>query len=156
MATKKVIAGIQQMGVGVENVHEAWAWYRKHFGMDIEVFEEAATAQLMLPHTNNKPIPRHAVLAINLQGGGGFEIWQQTKYKPLPPTFDVQLGDLGLYLCKMKCKNVEAFFSYCKEQGLNLLSEIVTDPAGRKTFYLADPYGNVFQPIQSDEWYKDE
>lgn len=156
MATKKVIAGIQQMGVGVENVHEAWAWYRKHFGMDIEVFEEAATAQLMLPHTNNKPIPRHAVLAINLQGGGGFEIWQQTKYKPLPPTFDVQLGDLGLYLCKMKCKNVEAFFSFCKEQGINLLSELVTDPAGRKTFYLADPYGNVFQPIQSDEWYKDE
>ena len=32
------------MGIGVPNVHEAWTWYRKHFGMDIPVFEEAATA----------------------------------------------------------------------------------------------------------------
>lgn len=156
MVEKKVIAGIQQMGIGVAKVHEAWAWYRKHFSMDIEVFEEEAVAQLMLPHTNDKPIPRHAILALNMQGGGGFEIWQQTKYKPEPPTFDVQLGDLGLYLCKIKCRNVEVFYETCKSNNLDIQGELVTDPAGRHTFYLKDPYGNIFQAVESKEWYRNE
>ena len=44
-----VISGIQQMGVGVKNLHEAWEWYRKFFGMDVQIFEEEAEARLMLP-----------------------------------------------------------------------------------------------------------
>ena len=43
------ISGIQQIGVGVSNVKEAFRWYRHHFGMDVPIFEEAATAGLMLP-----------------------------------------------------------------------------------------------------------
>ena len=68
----KQIVGIQQIGIGVSNVHEAWAWYRKYLAMDIPIFEEAAEANLMLPYTAGKPQKRHAILAINLQGGGGF------------------------------------------------------------------------------------
>ena len=44
---KKNIVGIQQVGVGVVNAKEAWKWYRKVFGMDINVFEDTATAKLM-------------------------------------------------------------------------------------------------------------
>ena len=33
------ISGIQQVGVGVSNVHEAFKWYRRHFGMDVPIFE---------------------------------------------------------------------------------------------------------------------
>jgi len=76
-----IISGIQQVGVGIPNVHEAFDWYRKHFGVDIPVFEEAAEANLMLPYTGGKPHKRHAILAINLQGGGGMEIWQYTLRK---------------------------------------------------------------------------
>ncbi len=42
------INGIQQLGVGVEDVHEAWKWYREHFSMDILMFDEEAVAELML------------------------------------------------------------------------------------------------------------
>ena len=28
---EKVICGIQQVGIGVRNASEAWAWYREHF-----------------------------------------------------------------------------------------------------------------------------
>ena len=49
---RKKIAGIQQIGIGVENVHKAWKWYRQYFGMDIRVFEDEAIAELMLPYTN--------------------------------------------------------------------------------------------------------
>ena len=45
------ISGIQQIGIGVSNVHEAFKWYRIHFGMDVPIFEEAAVAGLMLPYT---------------------------------------------------------------------------------------------------------
>ena len=41
---EKIICGIQQMGIGVPNVDVIWEWYRKFFGMDIKVFEEAAPA----------------------------------------------------------------------------------------------------------------
>ena len=89
---EKEISGIQQMGIGIPNVHEAWTWYRKNFSMNIPVFEEAATAELMLPYTGGKPHDRHAVLALNMQGGGGFEIWQYTSRKPQPASFQPILG----------------------------------------------------------------
>ena len=41
----KIISGIQQMGIGIPNVQQAFDFYRKNFGMDIKVFEEAATAE---------------------------------------------------------------------------------------------------------------
>ena len=74
------------MGIGVTDVHQAWNWYAKNFGMDIPVFEEAATAALMLPYTGGQPQDRHAILALNLQGGGGFEVWQYTSRTPQPPS----------------------------------------------------------------------
>tara|TARA_R110002050_G_scaffold11122_2_gene37860 strand:+ start:61907 stop:62971 length:1065 start_codon:yes stop_codon:yes gene_type:complete len=156
MKEKKVISGIQQIGIGVRNVHRAWDWYRKHFHMDIEVFEEEEVAKLMLPHTNNKPIPRVAVLALNMQGGGGYEIWQQTKYTPEPPKFELQLGDLGIYVCKQKCRDVNAFYQECIANKVEVLSDILTDPTGNETFYLKDPFGNIFQIITTNNWYKKE
>src|SRR5512147_136755 len=94
------ISGIQQIGVGVARMHEAWGWYKKYFGMDIRVFEEAAPAELMLPYTGGQPRTRHAALSVNLQGGGGFEIWQYTSRTPEPPKFEIQLGDLGIFSAK--------------------------------------------------------
>ncbi len=156
MSDRKIISGIQQIGVGVQKLEEAWAWYRKVFSMDIEVFDEKAVAELMTPHTNGKPIPRHAVLALNMQGGGGFEIWQQTKYEPKKATFDIQLGDLGIYVCKMKCQNIDSFHQFCTREGIKVIGDVVLDPAGQKTFYIEDPYGNLFQAVEAEEWYKNE
>jgi catechol 2,3-dioxygenase-like lactoylglutathione lyase family enzyme len=156
MQNKKVISGIQQIGVGVRNVHDAWVWYRQHFGMDIEVFEEEAVAELMTPHTDNKPIPRHAVLALNMQGGGGFEIWQQTKYEPKEPAFSLQLGDFGIYVCKIKCRDVKSYFNYCEANGLSILGNLTSDLKNRPTFFLKDPYENIFQLVEADDWFKNE
>ena len=73
-----IICGIQQVGIGVSNLKEAWKWYKENFGMDVRVFEEKAQAGLMKIYTGGKTRSRHAALALNLQGGGGFEIWQYT------------------------------------------------------------------------------
>ena len=99
---KRIISGIQQMGIGVPNVENAWKWYRKFFGVNVKVFEEAADAPLMTRYTGGVVHSRTATLALSMNGGGGFEIWQFTSRNTEKPNFEVHLGDLGLYICKIK------------------------------------------------------
>ena len=68
-----VISGIQQVGIGVSNLAEAWRWYRKHFGVGTRVFEDRAKAALMKNYTGGHIRNRQAAMAVNIQGGGGFE-----------------------------------------------------------------------------------
>lgn len=151
---KKNICGIQQIGVGVTNAQKAWKWYRQQFGMDIKVFEDTAIAELMLPHTNNQTRERYAALAMNLEGGGGFEIWEHTGMKPQPPTFDIQLGDFGIFACKIKCRDVKSAFDFHKKEGIKLLSDVGTDPNGNLHYYVQDPYNNVFEIVNHSNTYR--
>ena len=139
------VNGIQQLGVGVENLEEAWKWYREHFSMDIRMFEDVATAELMLAHTDGKTWDRHAVLALNMQGGGGFEIWQHKGKKPQPIAFEIQLGDLGINIGKIKTENVNAVYEKFTKAGLNVLTQIAKDPVGNDHFYMKDIYGNMWE-----------
>lgn len=150
---EKIICGIQQMGIGVPNVNEIWAWYRKFFGVDVKVFEDAAEAPLMTRYTGNEIHKRTATLALNLNGGGGFEIWQYTSRNTEKPTFDIQLGDYGLYICKIKSKNVEETFSFYQKNNVKLLSEIQLTPEGKKHFLLEDPNGNIFEILEGRSWF---
>lgn len=139
------INGIQQLGVGVENVHEAWKWYREHFSMDIRMFEDEAVAELMLAHTGGVPRPRYAVLALNMRGGGGFEIWQHKGKKPETIGFDIQLGDLGINIGKIKTDNINAAYQKFSKSNLNLLTPIRQDPTNNDHFYMKDIYGNIWE-----------
>ena len=113
-----VISGIQQMGIGVTNVHEAWKWYNNNFGMDCRVFEDVAEAKLMLPYTGGEPRSRHAVLALNLQSGGGFEIWQYKGREPLQIKEEIRIGDLGIIACKMKVRNIQETLTAYQKAGI--------------------------------------
>ncbi len=149
-----IISGIQQIGIGIPDVYEAWSWYRKHFGMDIPMFDEAAEANLMLPYTDGKPQQRHAILACNLQGGGGMEIWQYTSRVPQPPSFTPQIGDLGIYICKIKTKNLAKVWKSFHSENVGVLhTDIQKDPGDEGHFMLKDPYGNIFQMVSWDEWF---
>ena len=88
------ISGIQQLGVGVDDVYIAWDWYREHFGQDVLLSDAPGEASMMQPYTAHKPQTRHTILAYNMQGGGGLEIWQYTSRKPTHAPFDIKLGDL--------------------------------------------------------------
>lgn len=153
---EKVISGIQQIGIGVKNLNETWKWYHDVFGVDIKVFEDKTVAENMLPYTGNAPRKRHAVLAVNLQGGGGFEIWQYTHRTPKEPAFDLKLGDYGILVAKIKCKNIDNSYNLLKEKDINVLDKPRPDPNDNKTFFAKDPFGNHFQFIESDNWYKEE
>ncbi|WP_103664268.1 VOC family protein [Gracilimonas amylolytica] len=151
---EKVISGIQQIGIGIPDVHKATDWYRKHFGMDIKVFEDEATAELMLPYTGGKPHDRTAILTLNMKGGGGFEIWQYTSRTPQPADFDLLLGDLGINYGKIKSIDVEQTFNEMKSSGLEILTPLETNPAGDLNFFLKDLYGNIWQVVKGNEFFK--
>ena len=150
-----IISGIQQIGIGVTNVHEAWKWYRDNFGLDIKVFEESAVASFMLPYTGGKPQTRHAALAVNLQGGGGFEIWQYTGRTPVPPAFEIQMGDLGIYSAKIKVKNVKQTWDAFKLRNLDI-TNLSSGPDGTDSFFIHDPYHNIFQIVEGTGWFREE
>ncbi len=148
------ISGIQQIGIGVANVQAAWKWYRQHFQMDIPIFEEAAEAALMTPYTGGKVHSRHAVLALNSQGGGGMEIWQYTSRKAREAAFEQQLGDLGIQIAKIKSRNVAATYHELLAKKAHLLGGISKNPAGQAHFYVSDPYGNIFEVVEGTSWFK--
>ncbi len=150
----KRINGIQQLGVGVTDVQDAFKWYRTNFGMDIKMFEEAAMAELMLPHTDGQPRSRHAILALNMIGGGGFEIWQHTGKTPESPKFEIQIGDLGICIGKLRSLNVHKTYSQFTKWGIEILTQIDKDPSGNEHFYVKDLYGNVWEIVNDTYKYQ--
>ena len=116
--------------------------------MDIGVFEDEAVAELMLHYTEGESRKRHAVLAMNMQSGGGFEVWQHTGKKPELPGFEPQLGDLGINIAKLKSRDVQKAFDKMKSDGLDLLSDAVKSPDDRPHFFIRDPFNNIFQIIE--------
>ncbi|MDR1739301.1 MAG: VOC family protein [Bacteroidales bacterium] len=151
---KTIISGIQQMGIGVANLHEAFAWYRKAFGVDIPILDDEGTAELMLPYTGGKPQKRHAILAVSIKGGGGLEIWNYTQRVPQAPAFTPQLGDLGICITKIKTENAKKSFDEMKSKDLPVLGEISNNPTGAPHFFIKDPYGNIFEIIEEEsDWF---
>lgn len=150
----KIISGIQQMGIGVPDVQKIWKWYREMFGMDVRIFEEAAEAPLMIRYTGNQVQSRTATLAISMEGGGGFEIWQYTSRNTEKADFDIQFGDLGLYSCKIKSRDVQKSFDYHKSKGVKILSEPTKNPIGELNYFIEDPNGNIFNIVQGRGFFR--
>lgn len=152
--SKSVISGIQQVGIGVSSHRPAMEWYARNLAMDIKIFEEEAVAELMTPHTEGGKYARYAYLNMNLQGGGGFEIWQHTERTPMAPTFKHELGDFGINILKMKSYDVDASRRSLLNSGVKEIGEIVSSPNGVKHFFFKDPYGNTIQIIEDQKYYR--
>ena len=149
--TEPLISGIQQIGIGNNAVYDTWKWYRKNLGMNVPVFDEAAEAALMLPYTGGKPRSRHAVLALNMLGGGGAEIWQYTNRKGAKAKFEIEAGDLGIYVAKFKSPNIQA--SHDALSVTNEVSKITYTPDGSQHFFLRDQDGNLIELCESKSWF---
>lgn len=150
-----IIYGIQQVGIGVSSLTEAWKWYKEYLGFDIRIFEDSTVAELMLPYTGEQPQHRHAALALNMQGGGGLEIWQYKGRTPLMPKFHLQLGDLGIFAAKIKCPDVKRAYEFFSNKGIPV-SPLATSPKGEEHFYIKDPSGNFFEIYQHNFVFKNE
>lgn len=147
------ISGIQQVGIGNPDVHQTWKYYRQNFGFDTPVFEEEADAPLMKDYTGGEVQSRNAVLCLNMNGGGGLEIWQFTKRKVSWPKEKIRAGDLGINSLKIKCKNIYKAFERCESNSLKLKSGILERKDGSKFFILEDLHANILEVNQSKHWF---
>ena len=148
-------SGIQQVGIGTEKFKKSWDWYIDHFQVNVRILEDDTVAELMLPYTGNSSQKRRACIAVNLQGGGGFEIWQYSERKPQPVDFDIQIGDLGIFAAKIKSRDVQAFHQEISAK-YDKVSPVGETPDKKLTFYLLDPFGNYFQIIEDHSIFIDE
>ena len=154
MNRPKVISGIQQIGIGNTDVVQTTEWYRRHFGMDIQVFDDEATADLMLPYTGGKPHDRRAILSLSKRGEGGFEKWQYTARKPTEMEGEVYLGDLGINAAKIKSVDVQKSYEEFNMKGLNVVTSLKNNPMGEPHFFVKDLHGNLFQVIQGQSFFR--
>ena len=152
MKKVSMLSGIQQVGIGVKDAEEAWKWYRRNFGMDIPVFKDASTADFMTRYTGGQVRNRYAILAINLQGGGGFEIWQFTDRDGPYTDFQIQPGDIGIFGVILKCKDVEKAHGYFKQNN-HPVSDIFKTTWGGQRFHLNDPWNNRFTFSEGLGWF---
>jgi catechol 2,3-dioxygenase-like lactoylglutathione lyase family enzyme len=153
MSESYFLSGIQQVGVGVTDVDDFFAWSRRAFGTDIRIFEDAGEASLMARYTGGEVRSRRALLAANLQGGGGLEIWQFTERAPRAPSFEVRLGDLGIFCPRIRTRDIGR-----AREHFRLLDAPVTptarNPAGEAQFFLSDPAGRFWQVVETGEgWF---
>ena len=141
------ISGIQQVGIGVKDAGEAFRWYNRTLGLNVPLFDDVAEAKLMTPHTNGVIRQRRAILALNMAGGGGAEIWQSNRPAPLAPEFTPELGDYGIFALKIKCQDVKQFSA---RHSL----KVEVSPESKDHSWLQDPYGNQLQIVADTSWFK--
>lgn len=149
----KRINGLQHIGVAVADMDESLRFYRKYFGLDIPFFDSVQPAPLMDVYTRNKTITKRASMIMNLQGGCAIEVIRPTSFEPVKAKNLVMLGDLGIFITQIKCKNIQASYAFCKRNNAPGLTDIQPDPLGRDTFYIGDPDGNIWQFLQGSQWY---
>ncbi len=152
---KKLIYGIQQIGVGVDNADKAFEWYATRLGADVSVFDDSNEATYMAKYMGGKPHRKRAILSMNMQGGSGYELWQYLDRKPEKPKSDVKIGDLGINVAVIKSRNLKNTYARLKKLGVNILSEIREEPDAKKSFYIKDPFDNLLRIKEFNSWYSD-
>lgn len=148
------ISGIQQIGIGVKDAPTCLRRYAKLFGMDTLVFNDVSEATLMTRYTGGNVYKRQALLSLNLQGGGGFEIWQFQNRKPAEAQHQLQYGDLGIYAPKIKCRDISLAHELFFNQDCLTVSAVHTDPKGEHHFWVMDEAGNVFNIVAGNHWFQ--
>jgi catechol 2,3-dioxygenase-like lactoylglutathione lyase family enzyme len=149
---QQLISGIQQIGIGIPDAGSYFTWFRKTFGYDVKIFDDEAKATLMTKYTGGEVHARRAILAMNMNGGGGAEIWQFTSRKTNYPATPLVFGDYGINAAKIKCTDVEQTYNELKNK-VNC-SPLYNTPLNEKTFWVTDEFGNAFQVVKNSTFFK--
>jgi len=147
------VSGIQQVGIGCSDSPAKFKWLRKIFGINVQIFDDEAVAPLMTNYTGGVVQSRRAILAMNMNGGGGAEIWQFTSRKGMKGPI-MQWGDLGINAVKLKTNNhLLAHEDIIKNQACSPISK---DPQGNDSFWLKDEDDNAYQVVHDNSWFKNK
>jgi catechol 2,3-dioxygenase-like lactoylglutathione lyase family enzyme len=147
------LSGIQQIGIGVKNAQTAMHTYKQLFGMDVLIFDDVAQASLMTGYTGGTVYSRRAILTMNLQGGGGLEIWQYTDRIP-EESNETQIGDLGIYAAIIKSSDLQKSHLRLDKETDIVVSPIIDCSHSGSYFWVTDANKNTFKIIPADDWFQ--
>jgi len=150
---QKLIYGIQQIGVGVDDADAAFKWYANHLGSDVSVFDDSNTATYMAKYMGGEHRRKRAILAMNLQGGSGYELWQYIDRTPARVSPGLRLGDLGINVTLVKSQDIEASYMRMVRQQVEIVHPIQEEPDGKRSFHIRDPYDNIIRIKEFRDWY---
>lgn len=145
---EQLISGIQQVGIGISNVAQYMIWFKNTLGFDVKIFDDEAKAALMTRYTGGVIHSRRAVLSMNLNGGGGAELWQFTSRETEKPQHAVQMGDFGINAVKIKSSNVAK--AHQKLAQNERCSPLFKTFDSFDSFWLLDEFDNVFQVVHDE------
>ena len=151
---QQFITGIQQAGIGVQNACEAKYLYRDLFGMNVLLFDDIADASLMQKYTGNEIHRRRAILSLNMQGGGGFEIWQFTSREPTQYCDQTAIGDIGIFGIKLKSNDIKKSYTALTNNRHVTVSALFISPNNTTHFWVKDAYGNNFNVVENSQSFK--
>lgn len=143
--SEKLLYGIQQVGIGVTNVLEAEKWYHTRLKAAIKVLEDHNPATHMAPYMGGKARQKSAVILLNPNGGGGFELWQHTEHTPAIRSQEMKPGDLGVNYITLHTGNLSKFQSHLSKWQTRF--SIVQEGE----ILIQDPFGNSIHIRQNDE-----
>lgn len=147
------LSGIQQIGIGVRDAEMAKHTYKHLFGMDVLIFDDEAKASLMTQYTGDQEFNRRAILTMNLQGGGGLELWQFLDRVP-SKAHTVNLGDIGIFAAIIKSADIFASHKRLTTIADLKVSDIAVCNSGTHYFYVTDAHNNSFKIIPSTDWFQ--
>jgi catechol 2,3-dioxygenase-like lactoylglutathione lyase family enzyme len=147
------ISGVQQIGIGCTDASKTFTWLRKTFGLNVKIFDDEAKAELMTRYTGGDVHARRAILAMNMNGGGGAEIWQFTS-RVSEAGKEVVWGDYGINAIKFKSNQVEHSYKIINKH--IPCSGPEKCPAGNISFLLKDEEGNQYQVVKDKSWFKNK
>jgi hypothetical protein len=116
--------------------------------MNTPIFREAAPAPFMTRYTGGEVQSRSATLALNLQGGSGFEIWQYTSRKTEMASFDIAAGDLGILYGKVKALDLDKAYDTVPDAEARLKLLIKTFEKEEIDFIIS--VGNLCHPLEKN------
>lgn len=128
--------------------------YKELFGLDVLIFDDHAEANLMTQYTGNKVHSRRAILTMNLQGGGGFEIWQFRDRKPLE-NINNYYGAIGVYAAIIKSRDIHKSWNRFNDRNDVRISNLEIDNYGQTYFWLTDSLKNNYKISEFSHWFQD-
>ncbi len=150
---KKLIYGIQQIGIGTDDANETFKWYSEKLGSSVVVFEDTNEATFMAPYMGGNSHKKHAILAMNPMGGSGYELWQYLDRTPQKPETPSCLGDFGINCVTVKTVDAQRSLENLQNKGVSILSSINTEPDGKRSFYVEDKHQNAIKIKEFDSFY---
>lgn len=153
MEGRKIIYGIQQVGIGVCNAEEAFRWYGQVLGADLLIFDDRKMATHMARYMGGEPRQKRALLAMHANGGSGYEIWQYEDRVPQAPVQAPILGDTGVNYVAVKTHDLDQAVEKLQAAEVDTFQWERAGADHCREVFFRDPYGNLLCLREAEDWF---